>query len=155
MTTRPKSQDIPPLDADEFIAAYQSGATAAKNEFLEEIPVIGKRFIVTDVGLLALTNVFHDRFALAAVLHFGDDEQKYFSFMWRFLALIRLLRHPRMKRYIREISDARAIHSAIFEVAATQQLSDSATFNAELFFTEVERLARTENEPTDSRNPRG
>jgi hypothetical protein len=108
-----------------------------------------------DVGLLALTNVFHNRFGLAAALHFANDLQKYYSFMWRFLALIRLLQHPRMKRYIKQISDARAIHSAVFEVAATQQLSEGITFNDELFFTEVERLAHTGNEHNGHRSHKG
>src|SRR5207249_2422707 len=106
-------------------------------EFLEEIPVIGKPFLATDAGLLALTNVPENRFGLAIARHFRNEDEKFRSFMWRFLALHRLFEHPSMKNYTRETGDEREIHSAVFEVAATHQLSDNYVFASSPFFEEV------------------
>jgi hypothetical protein len=53
----------------------------AEYEFLEEIPVIGKPFLATDAGLLALTNVPENRFGLAVARHFRNEQEKFLSFM--------------------------------------------------------------------------
>ena len=64
------------------------------------------------------------------------------SFMWRFLALRRLFKHPSMKNYIREaMGDECEIHGAVFEVAATHQPSDNYVFTPAPFFEEVRRVA--------------
>ncbi len=133
--------NVSPLDPDEFIAAYEYAAMVAQYELLEEIPVIGKPFLVTDMGALALTNVFDNRFGLAAARHFGNETEKFMSFMWRVLALLRLLKHPSMKNYLREGSDDREVHRAVFEVAAKHQLSDNYVFTSASFFAEVRRVA--------------
>ncbi len=137
----PSPANISPLDPDEFIAALQYAVMVMEYEFLEEIPVIGKPFLATDAGLLALTNVPENRFGLAIAQHFRDEEEKFLSFMWRFFALRRLFKHPSMKKYIRETGDEREIHCAVFEVAATHQLSDNYVFTSAAFFEEVRRVA--------------
>ena len=77
-------------------------AFVAEYEFLEEIPSIGKSVVITDVGELTLTNVFDNRFGLAAARHFRNEGQKFLNFMWRVSALLRILEDPSMKKYIRE-----------------------------------------------------
>lgn len=146
MTILPTPANISPLDPDEFIGAYQYAVMVAKYEFLEEIPVIGEPFLATDAGPLALTNVFENRFGLAVARHFRNQEEKFLSFMWRFLALRRLFKHPSMKQYIRETGDEHEIHGAVFEVAATHQLSDNYVFAAGPFFEEVRRVAPSMDE---------
>ena len=61
--------------------------------------------------------------------------------MWRVSALLQLLKHPSMKKYVREGSDDREVHRAVFEVAATHQLSDNYVFTSASFFEEVRRVA--------------
>jgi hypothetical protein len=142
MITRPRPQDIAPLRPDEFIGAYEYAAFVAEYECLEEIPSIGKSVEITDVGQLTLTNVFDNRFGLAAALHFRNEGQKFLNFMWRVFALLRILEDPSIKEYIRESSDHREVHRAVFKVAATQQLSDNYMFTSTPFFTEVRRVAK-------------
>ena len=50
MSVLPTPQEIVPLDPDDFVTAYQYAAMIAQYEFLEEIPGIGKPFLVTDAG---------------------------------------------------------------------------------------------------------
>jgi hypothetical protein len=142
MITRPRPEDIAPLDPDEFIGTYEYAAFVAEYDFLEEIPSIGKSVVITDVGELTLTNVFDNRFGLAAVRHFRNEGQKFLNFMWRVFALLRILEDPSLKEYIRESSDHREVHRAVFEVAATQRLSDDYMFASAPFFTQVRRVAK-------------
>ena len=130
-----------PLDPDEFIGAFEYAQMVAKYEFLEEIPAIGKPFVPTVEGLLALTNVFETRFALAVLRHFRNQEEKFMSFMLRFLALRRLFKHPSMTNYLREAGDGYEIHGGVFEVAATQELSDTNEFGPEAFFQKMCEVA--------------
>ena len=65
MITRPRPQDIAPLDPDEFIGTYEYAAFVAEYEFLEEIPRIGKTFLATDSSLLAFPNIPENRLLLA------------------------------------------------------------------------------------------
>ena len=141
MSVLPTPQEIVPLDPDEFIAAYEYAAMVAQHELLEEIPGIGKPFVMTDVGAFELTNVFDNRFGLAAARHFGNETEKFMSFMWRVLALLRLLKHPSTKKYLRKGSDDCEVHRAVFEVAAKHQLSDNYMFTSASFFAEVRRVA--------------
>jgi|SRR6266542_6310868 len=91
MIMLPSPANVCPLEPDEFIGAYEYAVMVAQYELLEEIAGIGKPFLVTDVGLLELTNVFDNRFGLAAARHFSNEKQ---SFMWRVLALLQLLEAP-------------------------------------------------------------
>jgi hypothetical protein len=142
MITQPRPQDIAPLHPDEFIDAFEYAAFVAEYEFLEEIPSIGKSVVITDVGQLTLTNVFDNRFALAAARHFRNEGQKFLNFMWRVFALLRILKDPSMKDYIRESSDHREVHRAVFEVAATQQLSDNYMFTSAPFLQRCVELQK-------------
>jgi hypothetical protein len=137
----PPPANIVPLDPDEFSSAYQYGVMVTKYEFLEEIPRIGKTFLATDSSLLALPSIPENRFLLAVERHFRNEAEKFLSFMLRFLALRRLFKHPLMKKYIRETGDEREFHCAVFEVAATHQLSDNYVFTSAPFFEEVRRVA--------------
>jgi hypothetical protein len=83
----PSPANISPLDPDEFIPAYRYAVMVMEYEFLEEIPAVGKPFLATDAGLLALTNVPENRFGLAIARHFRNEEEKFLSFMWRFFVL--------------------------------------------------------------------
>jgi hypothetical protein len=61
----PPPESIAPLDPDEFMGALHYANMVAGYEFLEEIPAIGKPFLKTDEGTLALTNIPENRFGLA------------------------------------------------------------------------------------------
>jgi hypothetical protein len=137
----PPPSTIIPLDPDEFSSAYQYAVMVTKYEFLEEIPRIGKTFLATDASLLSFTNIPENRFLLAVERHFRNEEEKFLSFMLRFLALRRLFKHPSMKKYIRETGDEHEIYSVVFEVVATQELGDSYEFDPELFFRNVRGVA--------------
>jgi hypothetical protein len=141
MIMLPSPAKISPLDPDEFIAAYQYAVMVMEYEFVEEIPVIGKPFLATDAGLLALTNVPENRFGLAIARHFRNEEEKFLTFMRRFFALRRLFKHPSMKKYIRKTGDEHEIYGAVLEVAATHQLSDNYVFASASFFEEARRVA--------------
>jgi hypothetical protein len=146
MTVLPRPQDISPLDPDDFVAAYEYAAMVAEYELLEEIPGIGEPFLVPGVGRLRLTNMFDNRFGLAAARHFGNETEEFMSFMWRVLALLRILKHPLMKKYVRERSDHSEVYRAIFEVAAKHQLSDNYVFTPASFFAELCRVAKRMDE---------
>ena len=90
----PPPSTIIPLDPDEFSSAYQYAVMVTKYEFLEEIPRIGKTFLAPDASLLSFTNIPENRFLLAVERHFRNEEEKFLSFMLRFLALRRLFKHP-------------------------------------------------------------
>lgn len=144
MTALPSPQDIAPVDPDEFIAAYEYAVFVADYEFVEEIPAIGESIVMTDIGQLKLNNVFDNRFGLAAARYFNAG-QKFLDFMWRAFALRQILRHPSMKEYKRQRSDHSQVHCAVFEVAATEKLSDKYEFEPEAFFQKVRDVAARMN----------
>jgi hypothetical protein len=137
----PPPSTIIPLDLDEFSSAYQYAVMVTKYEFLEEIPRIGKTFLATDASLLSFTNIPENRFLLAVERHFRNEDEKFLSFMLRFLALRRLFKHPSMKKYLRETGDEHEIYSVVFEVAATEKLSDKYEFEPEPFFQKLRDVA--------------
>jgi hypothetical protein len=148
----PPAAEIPPLDPDEFMAAYQYAGMVSEYEFLEEVPAIGKPMIKTEDGVLALSNIPENRFGLAIVRHFRGQREKATTFLWRFFALQRLFREERMMPYIRGSGDDREINCAVFEVAATLTLSEDYEFEPSVFFQTVSevaaRMASEEDEET-------
>jgi len=138
----PPPSGIAPLDPDEFRGAYEYAGMFAEYEFLEEVPSIGKPLIRTnDGGTLALSNHPDNRFGLAVMRHFRGQQDKATAFLWRFWGLQRLFHHDGMKAYIKGAGDEREINCAVFEVAATEKLSDKYEFEAEPFFQKVREVA--------------
>jgi hypothetical protein len=110
-------------------------------ELLEEIPRIGKTFLVPNASPLAFPNIPENRFLLAVARQFSDEPEKFRSFMLRFLAWRQLSKHPLMKKYVREIRGERKVHCAVFEVVATEELSDKDEFEPESFFKKLREVA--------------
>jgi hypothetical protein len=148
----PRPEEIAPLDPDAFMAAYQYAGMVSEYEFLEEVPAIGKPLIEIDDGVLGLTNIPENRFGLAVVRHFRGEQDAAKAFLWRFFALQRLFHDERMAAYIRGAGDEREINCAVFEVAATGQLSEEYEFEPSSFFQSVSivaaRMASEEDEKT-------
>ena len=137
----PPAAEIAPLDPDEFMAAYHYAGMVSEYEFLEEVPGIGKPMIKTEDGVLALSNIPENRFGLAVMRHFKGQREKATTFLWRFFALQRLFRDERMAAYTRGSGDDSEINCAVFEVAATLELSKDYEFEPNLFFQTVSEVA--------------
>jgi hypothetical protein len=123
----------------------------AEYEFLEEVPAIGKPSIETADGMLGFSNHPDNLFGLAVVRHFRGHSDKVTVFVWRFWGLQRLFRHDAMKAYIKGTGAEREIHCAVFEVAATEKLSDKYEFEPDPFFQKVREVAaRMETEEANA-----
>jgi hypothetical protein len=137
----PNPSTIAPLDPEEFLAAHDYAGMVMENEFLEEVPGIGKPFIRTPDGMLGFSNEPVNLFAMAVLRHFRGQPDKFKAFMARFWALGRLLDRDEIKSYARGTRDDLELHHAVFEVVATQKLSDNYEFDPELFFRTVREVA--------------
>ena len=78
----PDPSTIVPLDAEEFMAAHQYAGMVMENEFLEEVPGIGKPFISTPGGMLGFSNEPVNVYAMAVLRHFRGQHHKFKGF-WR------------------------------------------------------------------------
>ena len=132
---------IPPLDPEEFFAAHEYAGMVMENEFLEEVPAIGKPFIRTPDGMFGFSNEPVNLFAIAVLRHFRGEPHKFKGFMTRLWALGALLKHEEMKPYLRGAGDELELHKAVFEVAATEKLVDGYEFEPESFFQKVREVA--------------
>ena len=117
----------------------------SENEFLEEIPAL-KRKLESEDRVLQPTNVPENRFSFAVMRFFRDRKHdKGWSFMMRFFAmmnLVRRMRHDeRMQPYIKEIPGGLGFHKAVFEAAATQELSAEFEFCPASFLWSVQQAA--------------
>src|SRR4051794_25915906 len=65
LTKLPDPSTIPPLDPEEFLAAHDYAGMVMENEFLEEVPSIGRPFINTPDGLIGFTKQPINLFAMA------------------------------------------------------------------------------------------
>ena len=83
----PDPSTIVPLDAEEFMAAHQYAGMVMENEFLEEVPGIGKPFISTPGGMFGSSNEPVNVYAMAVLRHFRGQHHKSKAFMARFWAL--------------------------------------------------------------------
>jgi hypothetical protein len=137
----PVPSTIIALDPEEFIGASQYAGMVAYYELLEEVPAIGKPLIRTDEGTFGFRNHPDSLFGLAVVRHFRGQPDKAKAFLWRFQALQLIFHNNEMKAYIKGDGDEIEIHGAVFEVAATEKLSDKYEFEPEPFFQRVREVA--------------
>jgi len=140
-----QSHEIIALDPDEFFAAYEYAFMVSENEFLEEIPAF-KRKLQREDRVLQPTNVLENRFSFAVMRFFRDCKpDKGWSFMVRFHAMMTLVRRmrkdERMQPYVREIAGGLGFHKAVFEAAATQELSVEFEFCPASFLRSVQQAA--------------
>lgn len=139
MLTDPST--IAPLDPEEFLAAHQYAGMVAENEFLEEVPLFAKSRIETPDGTFKFRKDPFILFGFAARRYFRNEPDKFTAFMRRFLALKPLLHRDEMKHYLTGAGAELEIHRAVFEVAATEKLSDNSEFEPESFFQTVREVA--------------
>ena len=138
-------QEIIPIDPDEFAAAHEYALMVSENEFLEEIPAL-KRKLESEDRVLQLSNVPENRFSFAIMRFFRDRKSdKGWSFMMRFVAMMNLVRRMRhdegLQPYIKEIAGGLGFHKAVFEAAATQELSAEFEFCPAAFVQSVQQAA--------------
>jgi hypothetical protein len=138
--------EIIPLDPDEFYAAHEYAAMVSENEFLEEIPALKRKLKIED-RVLQFTNAPENRFGFAVMRFFRDRKHdKGWSFMMRFFAMMNLVRRMRhdekMQPYIKEINGGVGIHKAVFEAAATLQLSAKFEFSPASFLRSVKQISK-------------
>lgn len=138
----PKPEEVISFDPDEFIGALEYANMVAEHEFLEEVPAIGKPLVKTDEGTFALANNPDNLFGLAIARHFRKQQDKIFSFFYRWWAFQKLSRHRSMKKFIRGSGDHREIHHAVFEATATQPLTAKYEFVPREFFAAVREIAK-------------
>ena len=137
--------EIIPLDPDEFLAAHEYALMVSENEFLEEIPAL-KRKLQSEGRVLQSLNVLENRFSFAVMRFFRDRKHdKGWSFMVRFHAMMNLVRRvrndERMQPYLKEIAGGLGFHKAVFEAAATHELSAEFEFCTESFLWSVQQAA--------------
>lgn len=138
-------QEIIPLDPDEFLAAHEYALMVSENEFLEEIPAL-KRKLQSEGRILQSVNVLENRFSFAVMRFFRDRKHdKGWSFMVRFHAMMNLVRRTRhderMQPYVKEIPGGLGFHNAVFEAAATQELTAGFEFCPASFLRSVQQAA--------------
>jgi hypothetical protein len=138
---QPDPSTIAPLDPEEFLAAQQYAGMVAENEFLEEVPGFAKSRITTPDGTFKFKKDPSILFGFAARRYFQNEPDKFTAFMRRFFALKPFLHCDEMKPYLRGAEDELEMHHAVFEVAATEKLSDGHKFEPELFFQKVRAVA--------------
>lgn len=136
-------ESVDPLDGDDFMGAYQYAGMVASHEFIEEIPAIERPIIVDDNGTqMKWAKKGPAMFGLAAARHFRDDTDKYFSFMWRFWALVVILEDESIREFVRDSEDgSREVHPAVIEVAATFPLRPKDGFDVPGFLERVREVA--------------
>jgi hypothetical protein len=115
----------------------------SENEFLEEIPAL-KRKLQSEDRILQLTNVPENRFSFAVMRFFHDRKHdKGWSFMMRFVAMMNLVRRMRedemIKPYVKEIPGGMGFHKAVFEAAATEELTAEFEFCHASFLRAVQQ----------------
>ena len=149
-------QEIIPLDPDEFYAAHEYASMVSENEFLEEIPALKRKLRIED-RVLQFTNAPENRFGFAVMRFFRDRKHdKGWSFMMRFFAMMNLVRRMRhdekMQPYIKEIPGGLGFHKAVFEAAATQELSAEFEFCPASFLRSVQQAANRMDAEESARN---
>jgi hypothetical protein len=137
--------EIIPLDPDEFLAAHEYALMVSENEFLEEIPAL-KRKLQSEGRVLQSLNVLENRFSFAVMRFFRDRKHdKGWSFMVRFHAMMNLVRRTRnderMQPYLKEIAGGLGFHKAVFEAAATHELSAEFEFCTASFLWSMRQAA--------------
>jgi hypothetical protein len=148
--------EIIPLDPDEFGAAHDYALMVSENEFLEELPAF-KRKLQREDRVFQPTNVLENRFSFAVMRFFRDRKHdKGWSFMMRFYAMMNLVRRmrndERMQPYLKEIPGGLGFHKAVFETAATQELSAEFEFCPTSFLRSVQQAANRMDAEESARN---
>jgi hypothetical protein len=151
-----QANEIIALDPDEFGAAHDYALMVSENEFFEEIPAF-KRKLRREDRVLQPTNVLENRFSFAVMRFFRDRKHdKGWSFMVRFYAMMNLVRRmrndERMQPFIKEIAGGLGFHKAVFEAAATQELTAEFEFCPASFLRSVQQAANRMDAEESTRN---
>lgn len=144
-----KPESCQPLSYEEFEFAF---ALAMQAGYLK-VPVYPRAYGVNlqegdgSVSRLVLTDIPENRAAIAVKQHFGEEYEKFQSFMWRFFALIDILHDPRAAGWIEDDPDdpeAQRMAVVVVNAAATVPLNKQGKFLRKRFFAEAIRLEQGE-----------
>ena len=106
----PDPSTIVPLDAEEFMAAHQYAGMVMENEFLEEVPTIGKALIRTPDGTFGFNNHPLNLFCFALLLYFRVNLINLPPSCEDFFGLGPLLKHDEMRPYLKGTADEFEVH---------------------------------------------
>lgn len=135
----------------DFVLGFQVAADALDNPRLDQIPPVdasipqGKKF--RDAHVAIQKDPFL-RVTVAVQEHFGDGYEFLGSFMYRFWALLHLLRKGHLDNWITrdEERDFQSFHPAALLAAAETKLNEKGRFPPRQFISSIEQILAEDND---------
>ena len=150
MSKKIEKASLSPMPWRDFVLGFQVATTALENPNLEDIPPVNpddptsKKLHDTQVAIQKDPFL---RVLLAAQHHFGDGYEHLGKFVYRFWALIHLLKRGHIKEWIThdEESDFQSFHPAVLLAAAEVKLTNNARFPPKRFVERVHTIMEEES----------
>ena len=142
-----------PMPWQEFVMGFQVASEALDNPAQEQPPVLDTQDPDSKKHQEQLAAIERDpvlRVMLRTKEHFGAGYIHHATFMYRFWALMHLLRRGHIQEWITssESNDFQSFHPAVLLAAAEVKLTNSAKFPVKRFIAHVEHIIEQESEDT-------
>jgi len=145
MTGKIEKSALAPMPWRDFVLGFQVASDALDNPRLDEIPAVDASDPNSAKLRKAHTKIQKDPFlrvTLAVQEHFGDGYQFLASFIYRFWALMHLLRKGHLANWItrNQERDFQNFHPAALLAAAEAKLNDKGRFPPRQFLSKIEEI---------------
>lgn len=141
-------KDAVAFEPTEFLFTLQSCGEMARQPGLLNRPAEHGFGIIGDDGKATryhFTDIFENRFGMAVCQRFQNDRRKYFSFMWRWFALMEVVQSGALDgHYLRRGEQEHEIHDAVFHVAASFPLTAKGRFSRRAFLSALARKSQSD-----------
>tara|TARA_Y100000588_G_scaffold375390_1_gene451660 strand:- start:363 stop:824 length:462 start_codon:yes stop_codon:yes gene_type:complete len=151
MAQKIDKQALAPMPWRDFVIGFQVAADALDNPRLDEVPPIdpeNPRSKQMHEAHVAIQKDPFLRVTISVRNHFGEDYAHMASFVYRFWALLHLLRKGHLSDWITVDDDRQfqSFHPAVLLAAAEARLSDKARFPPKRFIETVEQIITEESD---------